>query len=123
MPSRRIGFLAITAALALVLTACGDDGLQADAGSDFAITVGESPIFDGCSSSGEITNYAWLIVETPSKMDADRGKAIRETDTSCSFELDAAMIADEVGTWQIELVVTDADGKTSSDTVAVDVTQ
>ena len=33
------------------------------------------------------------------------------------------MIADEVGTWQIELVVSDADGKTSSDTVAVDVTQ
>ena len=116
--------VAAVAALAGVLVACGDDDnddLRADAGEDFSTPVGSSPLFDGCSSTGSITNYAWAIVEAPDDMSSDVGKSLRDVAQECSFELEAAMLAEEVGMWTIELVVTGEDGSTSSDTVRVDV--
>lgn len=106
----------------LFLAACGDDSLEADAGPDFTTPVGSAPTFDGCGSNGDIVNYAWSIAGTPSGMDADVGKSLREEMTACSFELEAAMLPGEVGVWTIELVVTDADGSSSSDQVDVEVT-
>lgn len=105
--------------LPLVMVACGGSDLSADAGQDFSVSVGESPNFDGCGSSGDIANYAWAILEAPGKMADDVGKPLREFDSICSFDLEAAMIADEVGTWVIELTVTDSDGSTKTDTVSV----
>ena len=114
------------AALAVGLPACGDDddrGLPvAVAGDDFSIAVGEAPTFDGCESSGEIVNYAWTIRETPSDMEDDIDKAIRELDENCSFTLENTMVVDEIGTWVVELEVSDADGTTSTDTLRVEVT-
>ncbi len=114
------------AAVAVLLAAagCGDDDedLSANAGDDFSVEVGVAPTFDGCDSNGNIVNYAWTIVSTPSNMAEDVGKALREQDENCSFTLEAAMIVDEVGEWTIELEVTDGDGATSTDTVVVDVT-
>ena len=106
----------------LLFAACGGDGdLQANAGEDFSVTVGESPTFDGCASDGDITNFQWVIVEASSGMPGDVDKPIREVDSECSFTLEAAMIADEVGNWVVELTVSDADGNTSADTVSVEV--
>ncbi len=108
--------------LPLLLFSCGGSGdLRADAGQDFSVAVGESPTFDGCDSSGDITNYQWVILESPTLMASDIGKLIRELDTACSFKLEAAMIIDEVGTWVIELTVTDTDGNSSGDRVTVEV--
>ncbi len=116
--------LAIALALVLAAAACGDgDDLRADAGSDIAIQVGESPTFDACGSGGDIENYRWEIVEAPDIMEGDAGKVIREVEANCSFTLEAAMEAQEVGTWVVELTVSDADGNTSVDTVEVDVTE
>ena len=84
--------------------------------------VGESPTFDGCRSNGDIVNYQWMIAEAPGAMEGDAGKLIREFDSDCSFTLEAAMIAQETGSWVIELTVSDSDGNTSDDTVAIDVT-
>jgi hypothetical protein len=98
-----------------------DEPLQANAGEDFAVQVGESPAFDGCASTGDVTIYKWTIVEAPSKMADDAGKVIREMDVNCSFTLEAAMGVDEAGDWVIELEVKDGKGNTSTDTVRVTV--
>jgi hypothetical protein len=106
-----------------LLAACGGSSapLQANAGTDFSVTIGESPTFDGCASTGEIANYKWTIVSAPDAMSDDAGKVIREVDANCSFTLGAAMGVDEVGPWVIELEVRDADGNTSTDQVQVEV--
>lgn len=105
--------------LVLAVAACSDTAATADAGSDFNVAVGSSPTFDGCGSTGDITNYRWTIVEAPEKMALDVGKVIRNIEPSCSFTLEAAMLAQEVGTWVIELTVSDDAGDTDTDTVTV----
>ena len=120
-PNRMCRMRAIVSMLALV-AACSNGGeLQADAGADFSIKVGESPTFDGCDSQGEIQNYGWVIVEAPDVMAGDTGKVIREIDPSCSFTLGAAMEIQEVGQWVVELTVSDESGNVSNDTVTVDI--
>jgi hypothetical protein len=114
--------------LALVVVGCGGEGnqdgsLTADAGDDFEIQVGESPTFDGCTSSGAIENYKWTIVEAPPAMAEDSGKVIREVDDNCSFTLEAAMGLKEMGAWIIELEVSGADGRTATDQVIVTVNE
>lgn len=95
--------------------------IKADAGEDFSVQVGESPIFDGCNSVGDITNYSWAITKAPESMAEYDGKVIREIDHNCSFTLTASMLADEVGMWEVELTVSDASNRMSRDTVSVDV--
>ena len=118
-------FVAIGLTLLTVgmLAACqSSPPLQANAGADFSVIVSESPIFDGCASTGEIVNYKWTIIGAPDKMSSDAGKVIREIDSNCSFTLGVEMGVDEVGEWIIELEVRDAEGNTNTDTVRVEVT-
>jgi hypothetical protein len=114
--------------VAFVSVACDDEGTAseapaADAGANFAIAVGERPRFDGCASSGEIENYKWTILSAPETMSEDTGKVIREREPECAFRLDAQMGVDEIGTWQIQLEVSDAAGNVDTDTVTVTVTE
>ena len=92
---------------------------EANAGEDFTVDVGASPTFDGCASIGEIVNYKWVIIKAPENMSEYDGKVIREIDPNCSFTLEASMLADEAGEWEIELEITGANGNTSTDTVMV----
>lgn len=112
-------------AAGLVLAACGSDSaseVTSNAGTDFEVTVGEIPVFDGCGSSGEITNYEWVIVDAPDSQPDSDGKELRTVMGDCSFELENAMIIDDVGEWTIELVVTDGEAE-ASDQVVVTVTE
>jgi hypothetical protein len=113
----------ITSLVLGLLAACGDSStpIQASAGTDFSINVGESPTFDGCASTGKIANYKWTIVSAPDAMSSYTGKVIREVDANCSFTLGVAMGVDEVGPWVIELEVRDGGGNTSIDEVQVEV--
>ena len=118
-------WLPITLVMLWILAGgCGDgDGpLNANAGEDASVRVGESPHFDGCNSEGDIVNYQWLIRDTPPGMTDDIGKSIRDSSTGCSFVLDTAMVGDEIGDWEIELIVSDAAGETSRDSVTISVT-
>jgi len=109
--------------LLLFVVACQSGStLQANAGSDFTLTAGESPTFDGCASTGEIVNYRWQIITAPDARSDDADKMIREIDPNCSFTLETAMVVEEVGEWLIELQVRDADGNSSTDTLRVTVT-
>ncbi|MEM7094626.1 MAG: PKD domain-containing protein [Actinomycetota bacterium] len=115
--------IAVFILVGLLATACGsDDALEADAGSDFSVSVGESPTFDACESQGDIVNYAWKILSAPDGMPGDDGKMIAEESTDCSYQLTATMIEDEVGTWEVQLTIEDGDGATSTDAVMVEVT-
>lgn len=107
----------------VVLVACQNEPLQANAGDDFTIRVGERPIFDGCASTGDIINYQWTIVTPSPNMPEDEGKIIREAAGTCSFTLEAMMGVDEVGRWVIELEVRDAADSWSTDQVVVDVVE
>lgn len=107
----------------LAVGACGSGGgLKADAGPDISVGVGGSPTFDGYASEGEPTLYNWTIVEAPDEMAGDAGKVIQWNDPGCSFTLEASMLAQEVGTWVIDLTVIDEEGDSSSDTFAIEVT-
>lgn len=107
---------------ALTFSACGDDGaLEADAGADFTVEVGEKPEFDGCNSTGQIDNYAWQITQAPADMADDTGRYLRETSSDCSFVLESTMVVADTGQWTIELTVTDDGGGTSTDSVTVTV--
>jgi len=121
---RRLTGLAL--ASGLVFAACGSSAdvssVNSNAGDDFEVAVGVAPVFDGCDSTGEIDNYEWTIVSAPStQADAD-GKALRTEMSSCSFELENAMIISDVGEWTIELVVSSGDEE-ASDEVVVTVTE
>jgi len=120
--SPRLRMIAAFVVAALVAASCGgSDELNADAGSDFRVAVGEAPSFDGCGSSGDIVNYQWVLRSTPSNMTDDLDKPVREFDDSCSFTLDDTMLTEEVGMWEIELIVNDADGNTAVDSVSIEV--
>ena len=54
-------------------------------------------------------------------MEGDAGKVIRDIELSCSFTLEAAMEVQEIGTWVVELTVSDAAGATSTDSVDIEV--
>lgn len=107
---RRTVLLSLTLAAASIGAAgCGTDGLSADAGEDFSVLQGEAPDFDGCGSSGDNLSYTWTIVEAPEDMADDVGKVIRESIQDCAFTLESDMEVADVGTWVIELEVTDGD--------------
>lgn len=114
--------IAIAAAVGLALAACGGDSssLTVDAGEDFTVAVGEAPVFDGCGTEGDIANYQWTIISAPDP--ADDGKELRTVMADCSFELENAMVIEDVGEWTIELVATDSESE-SSDQVVVTVTE
>ena len=84
---RRMGAAVAAAALVVGVSACGDDdgdALRADAGDDFETPVGSSPVFDGCGSTGSITNYAWVSVGAPDDMGGDVGKSLKDLAAECS---------------------------------------
>lgn len=109
-------------AIGLLLVGCvADQVLKADAGPDFTLSIGESPTFNGCASAGNITNFQWKILEAPEAMAEDNGKVIKEMYADCAYTLETEMGFEEMGIWIIELEVTDDQGATAVDTVAIDV--
>jgi len=109
----------------LTLVACqgGSTPLEANAGQDFTVVVGEVHTLDGCASKGDIVNYKWTIVTAPAGKEGDEGKVVREEGVECLFKSDTEMYSDEVGEWEVELEVRDAAGNTDTDTVTVKVVQ
>ena len=56
-------------------------------------------------------------------MQKDEGKVIAELQSNCSFTLEAGMVEEEVGVWEIELQVRNTAGSSSTDRVRVEVTR
>lgn len=121
---RRIIQLFTLCALVVVLGACQrQEELCADPGDDLSVPVGERPTFDACRSTGDIANYKWRIISGPENKQEDVEKVIAEVQSNCSFRLEAEMVAEEAGVWEIELQVRDTVGNSSTDTVRVEVTR
>ncbi|MEM7272618.1 MAG: hypothetical protein AAF547_06010 [Actinomycetota bacterium] len=118
MRRRSVRLLLAMATAGLLAAGCGSGGLGADAGDDFEIQLGEAPMFDGCDSTGDGLSYTWTIVEAPADMADDVGKVLRQSIGDCSFTLESTMEVADLGTWVIELSVTDGDG-TETDRVTV----
>lgn len=125
--SRTYAVFSLLVVLALLLTACGDEdkpeSLKANAGEDFGVKVGEAPTFDACKSTGDIQNFRWIILQAPETKAADNGKVIRANESNCRFTLEDTMVIEELGQWVIQLEIEDADGKKTTDTVTVTVTE
>jgi len=58
---------------------------------------------------------------TSSSLCEHEGKVLRQVDSDCSFALENDTQVDEVGDWVVELTVSDQDGNTDTDTVAITV--
>jgi hypothetical protein len=119
MNSRWNSGLGLVLLVASVAASCGGDSLRADAGDDFAVAVGESPEFDGCDSVGDIKQYEWIIRQAPAS-GGDVSDMTLSATGGCSHVVDP-MTIDDIGSWTIELIVTDDQGNTSSDEVVVSV--
>ena len=121
---RRMFVIGLVIALFAVACSSGDStsALEADAGADFEVEVGIAPVFDGCDTTGDATNFAWTIIEAPDSVGDDSGKVLREVESDCSFQLESAMVIDDVGAWTIELTASGEDGE-SSDQVVVTVVE
>ena len=119
----QLKILVTIGAVLVILAACqgSSEPLQANAGTDFTVKVGEKPTFDGCVSTGNIENYKWMVVSAPGQMVQDSGKVICEVEPDCSFTLDSAMKPGEAGEWVLRLEVKDAQGNASTDEVIVSV--
>lgn len=110
-------------ALTLFASACSGGGsLSADAGEDFSVPVGVAPEFEGCESTGEISNYEWVISDAPDNRPEAVGQELRAVMADCSFVLESVMAVDDIGEWTIDLTVTDGEA-TSTDQVVVTVTE
>lgn len=105
----------------LILVACGGEKLQADAGEDFVVNIGDAPTFDGCGSTGDIENYQWSVLSAPDTRAEDSNKVIRAVEGACQFTLEDTMVLEEIGEWVIQLTVRDTDDKTATDTVKITV--
>lgn len=117
---RRSSVAAAIAAFALPLVGCGsDEEVTADAGDDFTVALGEAPVFDGCGSTGDSLRYTWTIVEAPPDMVDDTGKILRQSVDDCAFTLESEMVVADLGTWVIELAVTDGDTTATDQTTVV----
>lgn len=108
-------------AAGLFMAACsGGSGLSADAGEDFAVSVGEAPEFVACDSTGDISNYEWTISAAPEARPESVGQELRAVMADCSFVLESQMVLDDVGEWTIDLTITDGTD-TATDQVVVTV--
>ncbi len=120
MKSRWTSGLGLLLLVAFVAASCGGDSLRADAGDDFAVAIGESPEFDGCASVGDIEQYEWIIRQAPAS-GGDVSDMTLSATGSCSHVVDP-MTIDDMGTWTIELIVTNDQGTAATDEVMVSVT-
>ena len=107
--------------MALFFVGCGGDSLEADAGPDFSLVLGESPEFDGCNSVGDIQRYEWIIRDAPAAGIAAIGTTL-SAESGCTHTVDP-MDVDDLGVWTVELVVTDTKGTSATDEVMILVSQ
>ncbi len=92
----------------VTITVLGNTLPIANAGGDVVITAGESVTFNGSASSdadGSINSYVWASSAFPSSL----------TGVQPSFTFNS------VGTFSVELTVTDNDGSTATSTITVTV--
>ncbi|WP_418281336.1 PKD domain-containing protein [Halorubrum sp. DTA98] len=86
----------------------------ADAGLDQTVTPGSTVHLDGSASratGGEIRRYEWVVTDASGEETIRTGSAT----PTATFE------AESLGGYEVTLVVTDDDGRASSDTLYVDV--
>ncbi|MCJ7607734.1 MAG: PKD domain-containing protein, partial [Thermoplasmata archaeon] len=79
----------------------------ADAGTDQTVTVGDTVTFDGSGSSDDVdvVNYTWTFTYD------DEAKTLYGEAPTFDFDI--------VGTYEVTLTVTDAEGLTDTDTVSI----
>lgn len=114
-------YLVMLVIVGLALGACDGGSLNADAGPDVRVSVGEQVQFDGSGSTGDIVNCRWTVLEPPDKMAQDVGKVIRDSAFDCAFTLDEEMARQYIGKWLVELEVMDSAGNTDTDTMTIEV--
>ncbi len=103
-----------------ILTACSDDDSSstnhapvANAGADQSVIVNTLITLDGSSSTdrdGDILSYNWLIVSAPA------GSAANLSDQTI---VRPTFTADQVGTYEISLVVNDGEDDSAEDVIVV----
>ena len=93
----------------------GNASPYANAGTGGVFMVGSTVVLDGSESidpDGTIGDYSWKLIDAP------QGTAATITNPSQAV---AAIAPDEVGTWRVELTVTDDAGATAKSRTTIDV--
>lgn len=90
---------------------------------DVTIREGEQLILDATQSAGNIADFKWTITEAPTGAESSIGQVISEGSTG-NVTLDPNVYTTffpVAGSYTVELMITDAQGQTSSDEIVIDV--
>ena len=120
--------LALLISLGVALTGCAlatKAPPLANAGPDILVHVGETVSCDGSSSvdldGGNIVFFRWTVAAAPERREDEVGTILANGADAMICTLDLPLGEENVGEWIIELEVTDDEGQSSTDDLALSV--
>jgi len=119
--------LTLTILVGVVLTGCAlaTKAPRADAGPDVIAHVGERVSYDGSLSvdldGGKIVYYHWRVASAPEGREEEIGRVLHEGEDAAVWSTDTPLAEQDVGEWVIELKVTDDEGQSATDDLALTV--
>jgi hypothetical protein len=120
--------LTLTILVGVVLTGCAlatKAPPRADAGPDVIAHVGERVSYDGSLSvdldGGKIVYYHWRVASAPEGREEEIGRVLHEGEDAAVWSTDTPLAEQDVGEWVIELKVTDDEGQSATDDLALTV--
>ncbi len=119
---------AFTILVGLALTGCAlatKAPPRADAGPDVTVHIGEIVSYDSSLSidldGGKIVYYRWRVASAPEGREDEIGRLLHEGQDAAVWSSDVPLAEQDVGEWIIELEVTDDEGQSAIDDLALTV--
>jgi hypothetical protein len=98
---------------------------RAHAGPDITARVGERVSYDGSLSvdldGGKIVYYHWRVASAPEGREEETDRVLHEGEDAAVWSTDTPLTEQDMGEWVIELKVTDDEGQSATDDLALTV--
>jgi hypothetical protein len=128
MSLRSLVSILVFAIIVVALTGCAlatKAPPRADAGPDLTVHVGDTVSYDGSSSvdldGGNIVYYRWTVASAPEGREEKTGRLLHEGEDAAVWSSESPLVEQDLGEWVIELRVTDDEGQSATDDLALTV--